>query len=357
MDARGVHGGVDGRYALSAVAYAANEERPHEPEFEGPRDIRQNAARCEPDSDSLPQTTADYKPTKSTRRVLWFLLARLKHKDAWRTHLSIPQAFIASRLTMDRRSVIRALASLEAAGMLSRRHQPLAKGGRTADLIVLDRATISAFSMVGKCHIRNRPKCHIRSSTAGSRKDPIGTSVPTGTATEGTSTMSMQGELFVGRGGKPQKPIADNAPSRLKTFQRLYRAKYGHVAPIASVGAAMKMIKTQQAFIASPELWTAVVDVYLREADAGVVEAEHPLGWLPRRLPAILPKAQRQVVDEARIAQVEAQNAAKTAQRTDGDERRMQYPGIRDGETVEAWQARRTSFQARRRAEGAKRWA
>ena len=113
------------RTACSAREHTAGREM---------RGIRRQA-----NTEIVPHVDGLRKYTTTQRRVIWWLLARLRRhgpSGEWRTHVSASQGIIAAQIGVDRRSVLRALARLQADGLVSRRHQPLPKGGRLADLIV-----------------------------------------------------------------------------------------------------------------------------------------------------------------------------------------------------------------------------
>lgn len=340
-------------HALRAETETACNAREHVAGRET-RGIRRQA-----NTKSIPHTDALRKYTKTQRRVIWWILARLRRhgpSQEWRTHVSASQEVIAAQIGIDRRSVLRALARLQADGLVTRRHQPLPTGGRLADLIVADRSALAALAG-GKCHIRTSPKCHIRSTSLVVNRSCCELSSTTGTdLAEGEP---MQGELFVGKGRGKSKDKPDNARTRLDDYQARYRAKYGRAAVIPNRGIVLALVKRWQEHFPTRTAWLALIDAYLRQNDRAVVEAGHPITWLSRRLPALLPVVHKEVEAEARRAKVAEKNTAIADTMTPLQRLRLKHPGINEGESVEAWQVRIKAARARRRAEeqAARKWA
>lgn len=330
-------------------------------------------ARRRTNDDSIAQQDHDCKWSKSEKRIIWWLLARLTRSgDEWRTHLSAQQYVIAAQIGASRRTVLRTLAKLETAGLIQRRHQPLPNGGRRPDLIVAKRPELRAVAG-RKCHFRLEPKCHFRSTslvvkrscrkTASAecgRTDLSQTSVCAGASSPDTGDVSMQGELFRGaKSGRKAEASVDNAKSRLKTWQDAYRAKYGRPSLIPNIAIVMALIKRWQAQLPTPEHWQELVGAYLKQDDRAVVDAQHPITWLSRRLPALLPIVEKEIAEAARRRAVAEQNAKVAESMTDLQRLRLKHPGIREGETVDAWKVRIKAARERKRAEEvkARRWA
>lgn len=309
-------------------------------------------------ADSIQHVVDARKYTRTQQRIVWYLLGRLRKAEPWQTYVSVPQHVIAARLGVDRRSVIRALARLQGDGIVTRRHQPIPGGGRRPDLIEIRRNAVNLMGAESdKCHIRKPAKCHIRSTSLPvNRSFETTTDVVDGKQPSDTETRStMQGRLFTGRGVKRfEDPNADTPKNRLRIFQEAYRAKYDRPAMIPNIAIVLALLKRWQAHLPTLQHWRATVDLYLLQSDMAISRAEHPILWLSRRLPALMPSVLAEVEEQQRQARIAAEAAAQAAQR--GTQPR---PGMRPGETVEQWKARMIEAKARRRAkeEAARRWA
>ncbi len=231
------------------------------------------------------------------------------------TWTSITQRHLASVIGVSERTVRSALAWLEAQGGIRRRRQPIATGGRRADLIIVHRARLRSLIRMMRAGLRRArvaASVYYSSGEEINRSPNGGRYAPITRPLQGETDMSdeQQGSLFSRRRQRSTKRVdPDSTMGRWYTYSRMYKAKYGHAPVAPNMAQTMATIKRLKDAIPSVDAWAEVVGAYLRQRDDAVVAARHPVHWLHRRAASILPTVQRQIVERER------QRAADNAER------------------------------------------
>ncbi len=228
-----------------------------------------------------------YDATLSTYHVGQQLLYRLWRRPSWQTMTSLSQAHLGRLCGVSDRTVRTALKWWESNGAIMRRvAQPIATGGRRPDLLFVHRKRLlSVLKTIRATWVRSARAVSVSVySFLGEKINRLQTGVCRGVS-------SMQGKLFQ-RSPKPKaaKAIDPNSTQgRLQTWRRLYQARHGKACVITSIPQTLGTIGRLREALPSAVEWHAACEAYLRQADRAVVEAAHPLHWLPRRLSAMLP--------------------------------------------------------------------